>query len=186
MVEPNERLLIHASQASPNEAAAIAWVREDTVITVGLLWQTGAEIHCTELHACMAKFGDWDRHRLHIFSYPVVSIHELNCLVYREDKGWMRVGVRQPPVRAFMDMNVTTKTIIEAKWTLKDIKDIFNWARMKIYSMKSRGLVLKNGRIGIGEPRRGLQIMDTRMGFPCPFRSEMIDYFSPHAFIFNK
>ena len=24
--------------------------------------------------------------------------------------------------------------------------------------------------------RRGLQIMDTRMGFPCPFRNMVIDY----------
>ena len=29
-----------------------------------------------------------------------------------------------------------------------------------------------------GKPRRGLQIMDTRMGFPCPFRNVVIDYFS--------
>ena len=27
----------------------------------------------------------------------------------------------------------------------------------------------------LGKPRRGLQIMDTRMGFPCPFRSVVID-----------
>ena len=31
-----------------------------------------------------------------------------------------------------------------------------------------------------------LQIMDTRMGFPCPFHSVVIDYFSPTPFIFNK
>ena len=31
-----------------------------------------------------------------------------------------------------------------------------------------------------------LQIMDTRMGFPCPFHSVVIDYFSPTTFIFNK
>ena len=28
----------------------------------------------------------------------------------------------------------------------------------------------------LGKPRRGLQIMDTRMGFPCPFRNVVIDY----------
>ena len=27
----------------------------------------------------------------------------------------------------------------------------------------------------LGKPRRGLQIMDTRMGFPCPFHSVVID-----------
>ena len=31
-----------------------------------------------------------------------------------------------------------------------------------------------------------LQIMDTRMGFPCPFHSVVIDYFSPTPFIFNE
>ena len=30
----------------------------------------------------------------------------------------------------------------------------------------------------LGKPRRGLQIMDTRMGFPCPFRSVVIDSIS--------
>ena len=27
----------------------------------------------------------------------------------------------------------------------------------------------------LGKPRRGLQIMDTQMGFPCPFHSVVID-----------
>ena len=27
----------------------------------------------------------------------------------------------------------------------------------------------------LGKPRRGLQIMDTRMGFPCPFHNVVID-----------
>ena len=31
-----------------------------------------------------------------------------------------------------------------------------------------------------------LQIMDTRMGFTCPFHNVVIDYFSPKSFIFNK
>ena len=31
-----------------------------------------------------------------------------------------------------------------------------------------------------------LQIMDTRMGFTCPFHNVVIDYFSPTPFIFNK
>ena len=30
----------------------------------------------------------------------------------------------------------------------------------------------------LGKPRRGLQIMDTRMGFPCPFNSVVIDSIS--------
>ena len=31
-----------------------------------------------------------------------------------------------------------------------------------------------------------LQIMDTWMGFPCPFHNVVIDYFSPTPFIFTK
>ena len=31
-----------------------------------------------------------------------------------------------------------------------------------------------------------LQVMDTRMGFPCPFRNVVIDYFSPMPFISHK
>ena len=31
-----------------------------------------------------------------------------------------------------------------------------------------------------------LQIMDTRMGFPCPFHNVVIDYFSSMPFIFHK
>ena len=45
----------------------------------------------------------------------------------------------------------------------------------------------------ICNPRRGLpsgawmlQIMDTRIGFPCPFRNVVIDYFSPTLLIYNK
>ena len=41
----------------------------------------------------------------------------------------------------------------------------------------------------LGKPRRGLQIMDTRMGFPCPFHSVVIDSISPqvlHYKVFYK
>ena len=31
-----------------------------------------------------------------------------------------------------------------------------------------------------------LQIMDTRMGFHCPFHNVVIDYFSPKSFIYDK
>jgi hypothetical protein len=50
---------------------------------------------------------------------------------------WMRAGVRQPPTRAFMDdMTISTKTITEARWTLKEIEDIIKWARMNIKPTK--------------------------------------------------
>ena len=54
---------------------------------------------------------------------------------------------------------------------------------------------LKHPRLG--KPRRGLQILDTWMGFPRPslnvvldsissFRNVVIDHFSPTPFIFHK
>lgn len=56
----------------------------------------------------------------------------------------MRAGIRQPPVRAFMDdMTISTKTAIEAKGTLKEIEELISWARMRIKPTKSRSLVLK-------------------------------------------
>ena len=37
----------------------------------------------------------------------------------------------------------------------------------------------------LGKPRRGLQIMDTRMGFPCPFHSVVIDSINLHKLHFD-
>lgn len=46
---------------------------------------------------------------------------------------WMKAGIRQPPVRAFMDdITISTKTAIEAKWILKEIEELISWARMEI------------------------------------------------------
>ena len=47
-----------------------------------------------------------------------------------------------------------------------------------LHSRRDKGIPspcpwLRHPRLGI--PSRGLQIMDTRMGFPCPFRSVVID-----------
>lgn len=51
---------------------------------------------------------------------------------------WMKAGIRQPPVRAFMDdITISTKTAIEAKWILKEIEELISWARMKIKVEKS-------------------------------------------------
>ncbi|XP_060086247.1 uncharacterized protein LOC132565620 [Ylistrum balloti] len=61
---------------------------------------------------------------------------------------WMKGGVRQPPLRAFMDdMTISTKTVVEAKWTLEEIKDIISCARMRIKPVKSRSLVLRKGKV---------------------------------------
>ena len=57
-------------------------------------------------------------------------------------------GVKQPPMRAFMnDMTVTTKSMVQGRWMLEDIKRIITWARMRFKPAKSRSLVLKKGKI---------------------------------------
>nr|XP_034331688.1 uncharacterized protein LOC117690947 [Crassostrea gigas] len=76
----------------------------------------------------------------------------MNLLVKSAEKmsrgPWMRAGIRQPPVRAFMDdMTISTKTAVEARWTLKEIEELISWARMKIKPSKSRSVVLKKGRV---------------------------------------
>ncbi|XP_076086893.1 uncharacterized protein LOC143057470 [Mytilus galloprovincialis] len=57
-------------------------------------------------------------------------------------------GVRQPPVRAFMDdMTVTAKTVIEGRWTLEELERMIKWARMKFKSSKSRSLIVGKGKV---------------------------------------
>ena len=43
--------------------------------------------------------------------------------VEKKSRGpWMKSGVRQPPGRAFMDdMTISTKTVIEGRWTLQEL-----------------------------------------------------------------
>ncbi|XP_061185889.1 uncharacterized protein LOC133193994 [Saccostrea echinata] len=76
----------------------------------------------------------------------------MNMIVKSVEKksrvSWMKSGVRQPPGRAFMnDMTVTTKTVIEAKWTIQELESAITWARMKVKPSKSRSLVIKNGKV---------------------------------------
>jgi hypothetical protein len=57
-------------------------------------------------------------------------------------------GMRQPPIRAFMDdLTVTTKAVTGARWLLTGIQDIISWARMEFKPTKSRSLVVKNGKV---------------------------------------
>ena len=60
----------------------------------------------------------------------------------------LRSGVRQPPMRIFIDdMTITTKTAIEGRWTLENLEEGLKWARMKVKPEKSRSLVLKKGKL---------------------------------------
>lgn len=45
------------------------------------------------------------------------------------------------------DMTVTTKTVVEGRWTLRDLEDMVSWARMKFKPSKSRSLTLKAGSV---------------------------------------
>ena len=40
--------------------------------------------------------------------------------------------IKQLPIRAFMDdLTITRKTVIEARWTLKELEELTKWARIK-------------------------------------------------------
>ncbi len=57
-------------------------------------------------------------------------------------------GVRQPPIRAFMDdLTVTTTAVPGARWILQGLERLMSWARMSFKPVKSRSLVLKKGKV---------------------------------------
>ncbi|XP_073720025.1 uncharacterized protein [Misgurnus anguillicaudatus] len=59
-----------------------------------------------------------------------------------------KTGTRQPPIRAFMDdLTVTTESVPGARWILKGLERLIEWARMSFKPAKSRSLVLKKGRV---------------------------------------
>lgn len=60
----------------------------------------------------------------------------------------MPSGIRQPPIRAFMDdMIVSAKTVIEGRWTFKELEGMISWARLKFKPSKSRSLVVRKGKV---------------------------------------
>ena len=59
-----------------------------------------------------------------------------------------RSGVRQSPIRAYMDdLTVTTTSAMGGRWLLKGLKRNMTWARMYFKPAKSRSLVLKKGKV---------------------------------------
>lgn len=57
-------------------------------------------------------------------------------------------GVRQPPIRAFMDdLTVTTTSVPGCRWILQGLERLIRWARMSFKPSKSRSMVLKRGKI---------------------------------------
>lgn len=59
-----------------------------------------------------------------------------------------KAGVRQPPIRAFMDdLTVTTTAVPGARWILQGLERLMSWACMSFKPAKSRSLVLKKGKV---------------------------------------
>nr|AAN12398.1 polyprotein [Tetraodon nigroviridis] len=57
-------------------------------------------------------------------------------------------GIRQPPIRAFMDdLTVTTTSVPGCRWILQGLERLMTWARMRFKPGKSRSLVLKAGKV---------------------------------------
>ena len=59
-----------------------------------------------------------------------------------------RSGVRQSPIRAYMDdLTVTSTSVMGGRWLLKGLERNMTWARMYFKPAKSRSLVLKKGKV---------------------------------------
>ncbi|XP_015259791.1 PREDICTED: uncharacterized protein LOC107104322 [Cyprinodon variegatus] len=59
-----------------------------------------------------------------------------------------RSGIRQPPIRAYMDdLTVTSTSVTGCRWLLRGLERIMAWARMIFKPAKSRSLVLRKGKV---------------------------------------
>ncbi|XP_073731592.1 uncharacterized protein [Misgurnus anguillicaudatus] len=57
-------------------------------------------------------------------------------------------GIRQPPIRAFMDdLTVTTTSVPGCRWILQGLEHLIKWARMDFKPAKSRSLVVRKGKV---------------------------------------
>lgn len=57
-------------------------------------------------------------------------------------------GVRQPPIRAFMDnLTVMTTPVPAGRWILQGLGKLISWARMSFKPAKSMVMVLKRGKV---------------------------------------
>ncbi|KAJ8008617.1 hypothetical protein DPEC_G00106740 [Dallia pectoralis] len=95
--------------------------------------------------------SDWHRLEKGIITGCKISL-AMNMLVKAAEvqcRGPLsKSGVRQPPIRAFMDdLMVTTLHVPGARWILKGLEEMTTWARMSFKPTKSRSLVLKKGKV---------------------------------------
>ena len=57
-------------------------------------------------------------------------------------------GVRQPPIRAYMDdLTVTTPSVTGCRWLLRGLEKQIKWARMQFKPSKCRSVVIKKGKV---------------------------------------
>ena len=57
-------------------------------------------------------------------------------------------GVRQPPIRAYMDdLTVTTPSVTGCRWLLRGLEQQIKWARMNFKPSKCRSVVIKRGHV---------------------------------------
>lgn len=59
-----------------------------------------------------------------------------------------RSGIRQPPIRAYMDdLTVTATSVAGCHWLLQGLERLFTWARMVFKPAESRSLVLRKVKV---------------------------------------
>ena len=78
----------------------------------------------------------------------VMAINLIIKIAEKEDRGPVsRSGIRQPIIRAFMDMTVMTTRGMSAHWIIRKLDKTIEWARMKFKPRKSRSVVIVKGKI---------------------------------------
>ncbi|RXN28661.1 reverse transcriptase [Labeo rohita] len=83
---------------------------------------------------------------------PILFIMGMNLIIAaagKEARGpKMQSGIRQPPIRGYMDdLTVTTTTHVEARWVLTVLDRMATWARMRFKPKKSRYMVIRKGKL---------------------------------------
>ncbi|XP_054628013.1 uncharacterized protein LOC129179159 [Dunckerocampus dactyliophorus] len=100
--------------------------------------------------------SDWHRLEKGIITGCTISVSlfalAMNMVVKaaeRECRGPLsKSGIRQPPIRAFMDdLTVTTTSVPGGRWILQGLEKLISWARMSFKPIKSRAMVLKKGKV---------------------------------------
>ena len=71
----------------------------------------------------------------------------MNMLVKSAEGPLRKSGVRQPPIRVFMDDLSVTTSVPGARWVLQGLEKLVAWARMSFKPTESWSLVLKRGKV---------------------------------------